>query len=192
MIAFTCPACSMLLNRPDDQAGVKCACPGCGQRISVPQSSGGGNPAIMEQQVLPTSRMPVPDGGRTIRCVCPHCQAIIKAPPRAAGAKAPCPRCSLLVEIPVPRADHVEEPVNVVPPPLPAVSQPVRTPSPPQPAPARIDDRPFDAALVPLACGQCHATVYVPRQSAEAGVPCPRCARPITLGPSHENWPSTR
>lgn len=193
MIAFTCPACTMLLNVHDDQAGTKVPCPSCGQRLRVPQCPESESPTIMGKFVLPTPRTSGPDeGARTIRCVCPHCQAIIKAPPRAAGAKAPCPRCSLLVEIPVPKADYVEEPVSVVPSPPPADSQSGRTPPMPQPTPARFDDRPSDAALVPLTCGQCHATVYVPRQSAEAGLPCPRCARPIMLMPAPENRPDTR
>jgi S1-C subfamily serine protease len=36
MISFTCPRCKKLLEEPEDKAGSKFPCPGCGQRLQVP------------------------------------------------------------------------------------------------------------------------------------------------------------
>lgn len=194
MIAFTCPACTMLLNVHDDQAGTKVPCPSCGQRLRVPQCPESESPTIMGKLVLPTSRTSAPDeGARTIRCVCPHCQAIIKAPPKAAGAKAPCPRCSLLVEIPVPKAGHVEEPLTVIP--VRSSATPIAPPpatlplEPPSMLARNTPPNQQTQPLVPLVCQHCQTTVYVPTESTETGVQCPRCTRPVTATASREHTP---
>src|SRR5262249_6338644 len=37
MIHFKCPDCSTPLKRDDHEAGTKIPCPGCGQRLKIPQ-----------------------------------------------------------------------------------------------------------------------------------------------------------
>jgi hypothetical protein len=39
----------------------------------------------------------------SIRFSCPHCKAVIKAKPTRAGAKVACPKCGLLLTVPVPQ-----------------------------------------------------------------------------------------
>lgn len=36
MIRFTCPRCQAIIKAPDNKAGDKAPCPGCGQRLQVP------------------------------------------------------------------------------------------------------------------------------------------------------------
>jgi phage FluMu protein Com len=36
MLRFACPACNAVMNSPDGTAGVKVACPKCGQRLQIP------------------------------------------------------------------------------------------------------------------------------------------------------------
>jgi hypothetical protein len=36
-IRFSCPTCGAIHEAPDNRAGVKCACPKCGQKVRVPQ-----------------------------------------------------------------------------------------------------------------------------------------------------------
>src|SRR5262245_66152130 len=37
MIQFSCPKCQSVLSATEQQAGIKVACPKCGQRLQVPQ-----------------------------------------------------------------------------------------------------------------------------------------------------------
>jgi len=37
MIAFACPRCKTRIGRHNSEALTKIACPGCGQRLQVPQ-----------------------------------------------------------------------------------------------------------------------------------------------------------
>jgi DNA-directed RNA polymerase subunit RPC12/RpoP len=144
MIAFACPRCTTRIERHDSESLTKVACPGCGQRLQVPQAPQPEAQTIMGK-LLPvpamlTSRKPPEESpAKTIRCVCPHCQAVIKAPPKAAGSRAPCPRCGMKVEIPVPRAEPLEEVLPV----LPVVTEPV-------PLPAGLVEILYDSSPVPV------------------------------------------
>lgn len=192
MITFSCPRCETLLQQPNELASSKVQCPGCGQRLKVPELPASESPTIVGKLVMPASRTSAPDD--TIRCVCPHCQAIIKAPSKAAGAKAPCPRCSLLVEIPVPKAGYVEEPVTVIParqfvPPIAPTPATLPLPEPP-PMPARNPaTNQQNQRLLPLICSNCQTTVYVPSESTQAVVPCPRCSLLINATLPSEHTP---
>ncbi|MBL8794607.1 MAG: hypothetical protein JNM56_11940 [Planctomycetia bacterium] len=128
MIAFSCPRCQHALTRHESEGGSKIACPGCGQRLQVPQpprvdktvlgqlSNDAGNKTVIGEllpaPLLSTPRSvaanpaPVPDpfvSSTALRCVCPGCQALMSVNPRRAGSLADCPRCKTTFEVPVPR-----------------------------------------------------------------------------------------
>ena len=55
MIRFACPACSVVMNCPDDKAGVKVGCPRCGQRLEIPPAPKG---TMLGKPLPPRSRLP--------------------------------------------------------------------------------------------------------------------------------------
>jgi len=89
-IEFHCPHCSKLLKTPDDKAGVRANCPGCGELVTVPlpadeaahadpslgQSSGPdeAGPALAASGLPASSEIGAPDETRT----CPMCGETIK------------------------------------------------------------------------------------------------------------------
>jgi hypothetical protein len=44
----------------------------------------------------------------SVRFTCPHCQVTINAPGNAAGKRRKCPKCGLILEVPVPRGEVIE------------------------------------------------------------------------------------
>lgn len=112
MITFNCPECKTQLQRHDSEAGAQVPCPGCGQRLEIPQPPDL-DPAgtqIGEWQGIQAGLSPRPDrafdhsrsapAGMLIRWSCPHCGARIKTDRLKGGTKAACPRCKLSVDIP--------------------------------------------------------------------------------------------
>jgi hypothetical protein len=61
MIRFQCPACNVILQGSDAQAGNKIACPKCGQRLQIPQPPA--NPTVLGK-VLPETVRPKESGAR--------------------------------------------------------------------------------------------------------------------------------
>lgn len=142
MISFQCPTCQTSAHVDELMAGQKIACPGCGQRLRVPAPQ---DRTIMGELVPPSRAAlqsvhstPAISATSVIRCVCPHCQATIKADGRKAGTRVACPRCRLQVEIPVPRAEVLEEVTSAPPRLMPAPIQAGPTPLP-TPAPYAVD-----------------------------------------------------
>lgn len=90
MIEFHCPHCDKLLKTPDDKAGVRANCPGCGQTVTVPVEAQSpdvfDNPAALEEtspaeKSSPVSSAPSRSGstahGETTSC--PMCGEQIQA-----------------------------------------------------------------------------------------------------------------
>lgn len=129
MIAFACAKCKTKLHRPDAEAGTKIFCTSCNQKLLVPtpprladktmlgELQATDNRTLLgELQPAPTSRVqtrpttqPVSPAASPIRCACPHCNAVINADPRTAGTRASCPSCGCPVEIPLPKANLIED-----------------------------------------------------------------------------------
>src|SRR4051794_627256 len=112
MISFHCPRCKYHVIRPITDAGQKIACPGCTQRLLIPQPKNQPLPAdaptMMGELTLPKQALvpsppsppiqPIVLSGPPLRCSCPHCQATFNVDPQHAGTRHPCPVCKLPFE----------------------------------------------------------------------------------------------
>jgi DNA-directed RNA polymerase subunit M/transcription elongation factor TFIIS len=79
-IEFHCPHCDKLLKTPDDKAGVRANCPGCGQTVTVPEPMA--EAALADESFAESEHVPdVVDAGAATRSdtkPCPMCGAMIK------------------------------------------------------------------------------------------------------------------
>ena len=130
-IRFACPECKAAFQAPDHLAGKPVACPKCKKKITVPTEgtkTTGANPA----DPLPPSKGPVvvppqndvstresqealdafmsaeresdeASKATLIELGCPFCDEQIKFPLEMGGKQAPCPECSRIVKIPIPK-----------------------------------------------------------------------------------------
>jgi DNA-directed RNA polymerase subunit M/transcription elongation factor TFIIS/uncharacterized membrane protein len=79
-IEFHCPHCDKLLKTPDDKAGVRANCPGCGQTVTVPDLAAEATHAdesfaeVEHQPDSPDSEITSTDDTKP----CPMCGALIK------------------------------------------------------------------------------------------------------------------
>jgi hypothetical protein len=117
-ITFACPQCRQSLTRPDTDAGTKTFCPSCHQKLRVPTPPRPTDRTMLgelkstENRTLLGEMQPAaaaPPIASPIRCVCPQCRGIINADVRRAGTRATCPGCGCPVQIPLPKAELVEE-----------------------------------------------------------------------------------
>jgi hypothetical protein len=88
-IEFHCPHCDKLLKTPDDKAGVRANCPGCGQVVTVPETAQA-DASFAAVDDLPSATGTVPDAADAARDeiadsaiaddtkLCPMCGKTIK------------------------------------------------------------------------------------------------------------------
>lgn len=94
-IEFHCPHCDKLLKTPDDKAGVRANCPGCGEQVTVPATvdspadfddsfgTKADSPAQSNIASTATDRQQEPEiGVATARTNCPMCGEEIAAAAR--------------------------------------------------------------------------------------------------------------
>jgi DNA-directed RNA polymerase subunit M/transcription elongation factor TFIIS len=182
MIAFNCSNCRLRIKRHDSEALTQIACPGCGQQVQVPEVR------RRVRELVPASavhgKLAAEQPAKTIRCLCPHCQAVVKAPGKAAGTRAPCPRCGLKVEIPVPKAESLGEVVAVVAQSAPAIhpiqqiDQLLHGTSEKSQPPAPVTT---SGALIQVVCSRCQAILFAPANSVGVSIPCPRCRTAVQV-----------
>ena len=176
-------------------------CPSCNQKLLVPTPPRLADKTMLGElqatdnrtllgEVLPAptagpSRLPVPlssgvpalmsaAAGSPIRCVCPQCNALIKADPRRAGTRAACPGCGCPVEIPLPKAELLED----VPP---VRMRPAVQPTPPSQPP----EIPAYSAII-LACPICKQSIDVPLHCLGQWTSCPHCRQGFTSDPEQQ------
>ena len=82
-IEFKCARCARLLRVPDGSSGKACECPGCKERLIVPNRSG------LDQETL-SVRIDVP---------CPKCKNILECDAALDGTRGCCPACSYVFTI---------------------------------------------------------------------------------------------
>lgn len=100
-IEFHCPHCDKLLKTPDDKAGVRANCPGCGEVITVPDAALEAAHADASFEAEPAASAP-------------HGVAagpIAEAEATPADDTKPCPMCGALVRRLATRCRHCGEPL---------------------------------------------------------------------------------
>ncbi len=130
-IRFACPECKAAFQAPDHLAGKPVACPKCKKKITVPLDGAkpaGSNPAeVPTPTKAPVTPPPEADlvaresqeaveafmsaeresdeasKATLIELACPFCDEQINFPLEMGGKQAPCPECSRIVKIPVPK-----------------------------------------------------------------------------------------
>lgn len=130
-IRFACPECKAAFQAPDHLAGKPVACPKCKKKITVPldgAKSPGSPPAEAPVPTKSAASAPPQDDVVTresqeaveafmsaeresdeaskatlIELACPFCDEQIKFPLDMGGKQAPCPECSRIVKIPMPK-----------------------------------------------------------------------------------------
>jgi DNA-directed RNA polymerase subunit RPC12/RpoP len=110
MIHFLCPTCHKDLEAPDNGAGSKTHCPGCGQRLLVPPpvQTQARNKTVLGQQVpsaldwleegrdtekktKPSSAPQQPSGHAVFKC--PTCHSPVNVVEQMIGHMVACPKC---------------------------------------------------------------------------------------------------
>jgi phage FluMu protein Com len=84
-IEFSCPHCQKLLSTGEDKAGRSAKCPGCGERVTVPEAS---PPAIEEDWEAPTEELRETLPGRATRGGVSADRSVAETRERQ-----PCPMC---------------------------------------------------------------------------------------------------
>src|SRR5207244_9532955 len=59
-ISITCPACAKKLKAKDSLAGKTVACPGCGQKLVIPQPEEAAASFLLEEETTPEAPPPPP------------------------------------------------------------------------------------------------------------------------------------
>lgn len=76
-IEFHCPHCQKLLKTPDDKAGVRARCPGCGEEVTVPAAAD--EHVALAVEAAPEAPAPPPAVAPGEMKACPMCGAQIRA-----------------------------------------------------------------------------------------------------------------
>src|SRR5579859_2167497 len=115
-ITFMCPNCRGSLTRPDSDAGTKIFCPSCNQKLRVPVPPRPTDKTMLGELQGPDNRTllaeivsSAPTIASPLRCICPQCQVVIAAHPNSAGERIACPGCGCSVELPLLKAELVQE-----------------------------------------------------------------------------------
>ena len=117
-LRFKCPHCKKPLSVKEHLAGKKAACPVCKKvlKIPVPQST----PADMEAFAASALVDPATEASQkqqeaaqTIDFSCPFCDAELHLPLAEGGKQTPCPECSHIIKVPLPKIDKTKDWRNV-------------------------------------------------------------------------------
>jgi DNA-directed RNA polymerase subunit RPC12/RpoP len=111
-IKFKCTNCQAALSVKDDKlAGRKIGCPKCKTLVVIPQPTAATAAAPdedMEALALSALAEPKPDPGTAqptdlMEFECPQCGEQVKMARELAGKNAPCPECSRIIRVPMPK-----------------------------------------------------------------------------------------
>lgn len=106
-IKLTCPnaKCKRRLWAPAAQAGKKVRCPGCKTVLTVPAVQATEVEALAAAALADRPAGPQAPGGKPIQLECPHCDEKVEAPFDMAGKQMPCPACSRILRVPLPKRE---------------------------------------------------------------------------------------
>jgi len=102
-IEFHCPNCNRLMRTPDQTAGKKGKCPGCGAITDIPGPDRRAQPGEGATTASGTGKTPAGSGGKPsdkIEFPCSHCGAAVRTAASLAGKKGKCPTCGGIFTIP--------------------------------------------------------------------------------------------
>ncbi len=112
-IRFKCQHCQKPLSVKDHLAGKKAACPACKKAITIPA------PVSLPDDVeayaaealadQPVEKPPEPVSTKTIEFTCPFCDEELTLPVALAGKKSPCPKCTNIIKVPLPKDDKPKD-----------------------------------------------------------------------------------
>src|SRR5437868_8458599 len=107
-IRFKCPHCQKPLSVKDHLAGRKASCPVCKKAITVPEQVPATDVESVAAEVLADKLADKPLEAavtKTIDFTCPFCDEELKLPADLGGKKAPCPKCTKVIKIPLPQPE---------------------------------------------------------------------------------------
>lgn len=104
-IKFPCPnaKCKQVLFAPSAQAGKKVRCPHCKAVLRVPAPKATDVEAAAAAALADKPAEPQAPAGKPVKFECPHCDEPIEAQADMAGKQMPCPSCTRVVRVPVPK-----------------------------------------------------------------------------------------